>query len=113
MATSVEPPGSEDSVRRVLWSEPDLNTAEPPRWAYFHKPIIVMVMGALMLGTGAVLFLLHSSGVMDAPHSTAPVCLSVGMMFIVVGLVWIPILKDKQRRMGLGARNSIQSLSSG
>uniref|UniRef100_A0A674CRM2 Phosphoinositide interacting regulator of transient receptor potential channels n=1 Tax=Salmo trutta TaxID=8032 RepID=A0A674CRM2_SALTR len=110
--TGEELPRTEDSVRRVLCPELDPNTPEPPRWAYIHKPIIVMVMGALMLGAGAVLILLHSSGVTDTPHATAPVCLSIGMMFVVVGLVWIPILKDKQRRMGLGARSTSRSLSS-
>uniref|UniRef100_A0A8C7F5T5 Phosphoinositide-interacting protein n=1 Tax=Oncorhynchus kisutch TaxID=8019 RepID=A0A8C7F5T5_ONCKI len=100
MASSEELTESSVLGRRVPCPELDPNTPEPPRWAYIHKPIIIMVMGALMLGAGVVLILLHSSGVTDTPHATAPVCLSIGMMFVVVGLVWIPILKDKQRRMG-------------
>ncbi|KAM6951131.1 ribosomal L1 domain-containing protein 1 [Aplochiton taeniatus] len=89
-------PESEDSVRRILC--PNAGPPEPSRWNYFHKPIIVMVLGALMAAVGAVLFLLHSSGVTEAPHATAPACLSIGLMFVVVGLVWIPILKENLRR---------------
>ena len=61
-----------------------------------------MVMGGLMSGVGAVLFLLHYLGVTETPHATAPACLSIGLMFVVVGLVWVPILKEKLRRTGLG-----------
>lgn len=98
----LDPYASDNSMRRTLCPEPGYNTPEPVRWAYFHKPIIAMVMGALMSAVGAVLYLLHSSGVTEAPHGIAPACLSIGLMFMLVGLVWIPILKEKLRRRGLG-----------
>lgn len=90
--------GLEHSTRGTLCPSP-----EPPRWTYFHKPIIAIVMGGLMSGVGVVLFLLHSLGVTETAHATTPACLSIGLMFVVVGLVWVPILKEKLRRTGLGA----------
>ncbi|XP_059180095.1 phosphoinositide-interacting protein-like [Centropristis striata] len=69
-------------------------------WAHLHKAIIVMVMGSLMCAAGGLLFLLQSLGATEAPRSVASACLSIGLMFVVMGLVWIPILKEKQRRKG-------------
>ncbi|XP_032357453.1 phosphoinositide-interacting protein-like [Etheostoma spectabile] len=71
---------------------------DPAGWAHLHKPIIVMVMGSLMSAAGGLLLLLQSVGVTEAYHSVASACLSIGLMFVVMGLVWIPILKEKQRR---------------
>ncbi|XP_072313026.1 phosphoinositide-interacting protein-like [Eucyclogobius newberryi] len=59
--------------------------------AYLHKPVIAMVMGSLMSAAGVLLLLLHTSQVGSA-------CLSIGLMFVMVGLVWIPVLKEKHRR---------------
>jgi hypothetical protein len=57
-----------------------------------------MVMGALMSAAGAALLLLRALGVSEAPHAMVPACLSAGPVFVVLGLVWIPILRQKQRR---------------
>lgn len=92
----------EDSARQTLCPDPHPGAPEPPRWSYFHKPIIAMVMGALMSAVGAVLLLLQSSGATKVSHSVTSACLSIGLMFVVVGLVWIPILKEKLRRKRLG-----------
>lgn len=86
----------DDSGSRSLC--PDPGAAAAPGWAHLHKPIIVMVMGSLMCAAGGLLFLLQSLGVIEASHSVASACLSIGLMFVVMGLVWIPILKEKQRR---------------
>uniref|UniRef100_A0A3Q1JDV4 Phosphoinositide interacting regulator of transient receptor potential channels n=1 Tax=Anabas testudineus TaxID=64144 RepID=A0A3Q1JDV4_ANATE len=83
---------------QTLCPDPRSDTADAPGWAYLHKPIIVIVMGSLMSAAGGLLFLLHSSGVTEASHSVASACLSIGLMFVVMGLVWIPVLKEKQRR---------------
>lgn len=86
------------SGSQILCPDPHAGTAVAPGWAYLHKPIIVMVMGSLMCAVGALLLLLQSLGVTEASGSVASACLSIGLMFVVMGLVWIPILKEKQRR---------------
>lgn len=78
--------------------DPRSSAAVATGWAYLHKPIIVMVMGSLMSAAGGLLFLLQSLGVTEASRSVASACLSIGLMFVVMGLVWIPILKEKHRR---------------
>lgn len=72
-----------------------------PSWAFLHKAIITIIMGSLMFAAGGLLLLLHSSGGNDPSRSVASACLSIGLMFVVVGLVWIPILKEKHRRKRL------------
>lgn len=73
-------------------------SAVAPGRAYLHKPITVMVMGSVMAAAGGLLFLLRSLGVSEASRSVASACMSIGLMFVVMGLVWIPVLKEKQRR---------------
>ncbi|XP_041829902.1 phosphoinositide-interacting protein-like [Melanotaenia boesemani] len=90
---TLPPDGSES-----LCPDPQSAAAMAPGWTYFHKPITAIVMGALMSATGSLLFLIQPSGVTDASRSVASACLSIGLMFVVVGLVWIPILKEKHRR---------------
>uniref|UniRef100_A0A3P9IXV7 Phosphoinositide interacting regulator of transient receptor potential channels n=1 Tax=Oryzias latipes TaxID=8090 RepID=A0A3P9IXV7_ORYLA len=75
---------------------PDAPPAGDPCWTYLHKPITAVVMGSVMGAAGALLLLLHRS--VDAPRSVGSACLSVGLMFVAVGLVWIPVLREKQRR---------------
>ncbi|KAI3364959.1 hypothetical protein L3Q82_001125 [Scortum barcoo] len=88
----------DDSGSQSLCPDPHTGAAAAPGWAYLHKPIIVMVMGSLMSAAGGLLFLLQSLRVTEESRSVASACLSIGLMFVVVGLVWVPILKEKQRR---------------
>lgn len=88
----------DDSGSQSLCPDPHAGAAVAPGWAHLHKPIIVMVMGSLMCAAGGLLFLLQSLGVIESSSSVASACLSIGLMFVVMGLVWIPILKEKQRR---------------
>lgn len=88
----------DDSGSQSLCPDPHSGTAEAPGWAHLHKPIIVIVMGSLTSAAGGLLFLLQSSGVTEASRSVASACLSIGLVFVVMGLVWIPVLKEKQRR---------------
>ncbi|KAK7918684.1 hypothetical protein WMY93_009968 [Mugilogobius chulae] len=76
--------------RQTLFLD-DEYSEDSPGCAYLHKPVIAMVMGSLMSAAGALLLLLHVSQVGSA-------CLSIGLMFVMVGLVWIPVLKEKHRR---------------
>lgn len=93
---AMEPFG--DSGRCALSPHPDSRAAVTPGWAFFHKSIIVIVMGSLMSVVGGLLFLLRSLAVAEVPHSVASACVSIGLMFVAMGLVWIPILKEKRRR---------------
>lgn len=90
---TLHPDGSEG-----LCPDPRTSAAATPSWAYLHKPIIVMVMGSLMSAAGGLLFLLQSLGVAEKTRSVASACLSIGLVFVVMGLVWSPILKEKHRR---------------
>lgn len=87
-----------DGETCVLHLEPDSSAAAMPGCAFLHKSIIVMVMGSLMSAVGGLLFLLRSLADVDVPRSVASACVSIGLMFVVLGLVWIPILKEKRRR---------------
>lgn len=92
--------GAEGFVQNPFHCVREPIPAEPPLWTYYNKPIILAVIGGLALCTGIVFYLLTEFGVSDVPHSVGPVCLSVGVMFIVVALVLLPIIKDKLRRRG-------------
>ncbi|XP_078274438.1 phosphoinositide-interacting protein-like [Rhinoraja longicauda] len=74
---------------------------ELTQWIYYHKPVTVFAIGLLALLAGVILTVLHFIGVLDVPSVLGPVCLSIGLMFMVTGLVWIPIVKEKIRRNGL------------
>lgn len=93
----------------ALCPDRDAVLNEPPLWTYYHKPIIVMIIGGLMLGAGAVTSLLGSFEVTEVPPAIGAVCFSIGLMFLVLGLIWLPIIKDKLRRKGRNVRRrSIQ-----
>lgn len=95
---TMEPIGETSSPDDSGCPDPHTGAAAAPGWAHLHKPIIVMVMGSLMCAAGGLIFLLRSLEVTEAPRSVASACLSIGLMFVAMGLVWIPILKEKQRR---------------
>lgn len=70
----------------------------PLGWAYLHKAITVMAIGCLTSATGGLLYLLRWVGVMEVSTSVASACVSMGLMLVLMGLVWIPVLREKQRR---------------
>ncbi|XP_041133179.1 phosphoinositide-interacting protein-like [Polyodon spathula] len=84
-------------VRRALQPEPVL-AEESSRWVYYHKPIIIMVIGGLLFAAGTVIAFLYFSRVGRVPYALGPVCLSIGLMFLVTGLVWVPVIKQKVRK---------------
>ncbi len=53
-------------------------------------------VGALLFGTGTTLSLLYFTHVGNVPYTLGPLLLSLGLMFLVTGLVWIPVLKQSQ-----------------
>lgn len=87
--------GSAPAGDAGLFLEPQ---QRPPGWAYLHKAITAMVVGCLASASGGLLFLLRWVGVMEASSSVASACVSMGLMLVLVGLVWIPVLREKQRR---------------
>lgn len=104
-----------DSVHQCDLSE-DVSTAlrdpvprNPNCWTYYHKPIFILIAGGLALAAGFVI-ILNSSGLfnsnsthtMPADDELGPLCLSVGLMFAVLGVVWMLIIKENvkhKRRM--------------
>lgn len=108
MSSRLESSYVETNVRTVAFVQNPLwesVPADPPVWTYYHKPIIMMVLGGLVLSIGVVLYLLGMYEVTSVPHAMGPGCLSFGFMFIVVALVWLPLIKDKVRRKGLKLRH--------
>ncbi|XP_041085995.1 phosphoinositide-interacting protein-like [Polyodon spathula] len=86
-------------VRRALQPEPVL-AEESSHWVHYHKPIIIMVIGGLLFAAGTVIAFLYFSRVGRVPYALGPVCLSIGLMFLVTGLVWVPVIKQKIRQKG-------------
>lgn len=70
----------------------------PPAGADLHKAVIVVAVGSLACAAGGLLFLLRRAGAAETSASAASACVSVGLMLVVVGLVWTPILKEEHRR---------------
>ncbi|XP_051878146.1 phosphoinositide-interacting protein-like [Pristis pectinata] len=67
-------------------------------WVYYHKPVTVFVIGVFALLAGVILTILYFIRLVEVPYVLGPVCLSIGLMFMVTGLVWIPIVKEKIRQ---------------
>lgn len=93
---------SEDVTQQTV-STPDLDPVhrDPSYWLYYHKPIFMLIAGGLALAAGFVI-ILNSSGLltsnftdtMPVDDEMGPLCLSVGLMFAVFGVVWTLIIKE-------------------
>ncbi|XP_070837802.1 phosphoinositide-interacting protein-like [Chaetodon trifascialis] len=66
----------------------------PSCWLLFFKPIAAIGVGTLLFGSGTTWSLLYFTQVGNVPYLLGPLLLSVGLMFLVTGLVWIPMLKQ-------------------
>ncbi|XP_029294010.1 phosphoinositide-interacting protein-like [Cottoperca gobio] len=60
----------------------------------YFKPIMAISVGTLLFGSGTALSLLYFTQMGNVPYLLGPLFLSVGLMFLVTGLVWIPVLKQ-------------------
>ncbi|NXY50896.1 PIRT protein, partial [Ceuthmochares aereus] len=81
-------------------SESVWTTASRSRWDIYHKPITVMSVGAAVFLLGIVItslscFLTKNKNVYKM---CGPALLSLGLMLLVCGLVWIPIIRKKQKQ---------------
>ncbi|NWH59920.1 PIRT protein, partial [Geococcyx californianus] len=70
------------------------------KWDIYHKPIIVMSVGAVIFLLGIVItslpcILVNNKNVYKM---CGPALLSLGLMLLVCGLVWIPIIRKKQKQ---------------
>ncbi|KAK5855606.1 hypothetical protein PBY51_007269 [Eleginops maclovinus] len=68
----------------------------PSCWRLYFRPILAIGVGALLFGSGTALSLLYFTQTAGVPYLLGPLLLSVGLMFLVTGLVWIPVLKQSQ-----------------
>lgn len=71
-----------------------LAVGAPSRRLLFFKPILAIGVGTLLFGSGTTWSLLYFTQVGRVPYLLGPLLLSVGLMFLVTGLIWIPMLKQ-------------------
>ncbi|NWY46972.1 PIRT protein, partial [Sylvia atricapilla] len=81
-------------------SESMWTSASRSKWDIYHKPVIVVSVGAAIFLFGTVItslscFLTHNKNVYKM---SGPAFLSLGLMLLVCGLVWIPIIRKKQKQ---------------
>uniref|UniRef100_A0A670JLH4 Uncharacterized protein n=1 Tax=Podarcis muralis TaxID=64176 RepID=A0A670JLH4_PODMU len=74
---------------------------EQSNWVYYNKPLTLIAIGLLVFLSGIGLSALHLVHTVDVPSALGPVCLSIGLMFFVTGMVWLPIIKHALRHDGL------------
>ncbi|XP_062447757.1 phosphoinositide-interacting protein [Rhea pennata] len=76
-------------------------TSEPrSKWDIYRKPITVVSVGAAVFLFGVVITSLSciQSKNKDIYKMCGPAFLSMGLMLLVCGLVWIPIIRKKQKQ---------------
>ncbi|NWZ41505.1 PIRT protein, partial [Brachypodius atriceps] len=81
-------------------SESVWTSASRSKWDIYHKPVIVVSVGAAVFLLGTVItslscFLTRNKNVYKM---SGPAFLSLGLMLLVCGLVWIPIIRKKQKQ---------------
>ncbi|XP_053566391.1 phosphoinositide-interacting protein [Bombina bombina] len=68
-------------------------------WDVYQKPIVIMSIGGAFLLLGIILTVFYFID-KDLPVSRmfGPVALSIGLMVLIVGLVWVPIIRKKRKQ---------------
>ncbi|XP_066473933.1 phosphoinositide-interacting protein [Tiliqua scincoides] len=88
-------------------SESTWNAAPRNKWDIYHKPVIVLSVGGAVFLFGVAitsLTCLTTSNVNNTITTKkvfklcGPAFLSLGLMLLVCGLVWIPIIRKKLRQ---------------
>uniref|UniRef100_A0A3P8Z907 Phosphoinositide-interacting protein n=1 Tax=Esox lucius TaxID=8010 RepID=A0A3P8Z907_ESOLU len=72
-----------------------------PCWYYFARPLLAILIGGVLFSSGTALSLLYFTQVGNVPYLLGPVFLSVGLMFLVTGLVWVPVVKQRLEHKAL------------
>lgn len=77
-----------------IWTSEPQNTCE-----VYHKPIIVMSVGGAFFILGSITTGLFFAQITKKTcNILGPAFLSIGIMFLIFGLVWFPILKEKRQK---------------
>ncbi|XP_049632951.1 phosphoinositide-interacting protein [Suncus etruscus] len=84
-------------------SESVWTTTPRSNWDIYRKPIIIMSVGGTILLFGVVITCLAYTLNLDPTSRNVlkmigPAFLSLGLMMLVCGLVWVPIIKKKQKQ---------------
>uniref|UniRef100_A0A8B9P4S6 Uncharacterized protein n=1 Tax=Apteryx owenii TaxID=8824 RepID=A0A8B9P4S6_APTOW len=88
------------SVRVEINELNPVTSTESP-WCYYSKPVTLIVVGGMLVVSSIVIGTIHFTKYADVPYALGPVCLSIGLMFLVTGIVWIPIVNQTVRYKGL------------
>ncbi|XP_042198485.1 phosphoinositide-interacting protein-like [Callorhinchus milii] len=81
-------------------------------WEIYHKPIIVMSIGGAFFLVGCVLTGLYFADITKKTCNVlGPAALSIGLMFLVYGLVWVPIIKEKRQQKSISKFYRNQKMS--
>uniref|UniRef100_W5NMJ5 Phosphoinositide interacting regulator of transient receptor potential channels n=1 Tax=Lepisosteus oculatus TaxID=7918 RepID=W5NMJ5_LEPOC len=68
-------------------------------WETYQKPIIVMSAGGAILLSGIILSSMYfADKYRNATEFLGPAFLSIGLMILVFGLVWVPIIREKRKQ---------------
>ncbi|XP_011725682.1 phosphoinositide-interacting protein [Macaca nemestrina] len=83
-------------------SESVWTTTPRSNWEIYRKPIVIMSVGGAILLFGVVITCLAytlklSKNNLSILKMVGPGFLSLGLMMLVCGLVWVPIIKKKQK----------------
>lgn len=86
-------------------SESVWNATPRSKWDVYHKPVIVLSVGGAVFLFGVAVTSLTcltitktNSTAKKAFKLSGPAFLSLGLMLLVCGLVWIPIIRKKLRQ---------------
>ncbi|XP_061867114.1 phosphoinositide-interacting protein-like [Colius striatus] len=81
-------------------SESVWTSASRSKWEIYHKPVIVVSVGAAVFLFGTVITSLSCIQIKNRKvyKMCGPAFLSLGLMLLVCGLVWIPIIRKKQKQ---------------
>ncbi|KAM4664355.1 phosphoinositide-interacting protein [Discoglossus pictus] len=77
-----------------LWTN-----AHRSAWDIYQKPIIIMSIGGAFFLLGVILTAIYFvNKTLLISRMFGPVALSIGLMVLVVGLVWVPIIRKKRKQ---------------
>ncbi|XP_064350992.1 phosphoinositide-interacting protein [Camelus dromedarius] len=84
-------------------SESVWTTGPRSNWEIYRKPIVIMSVGGAILLFGVVITCLAytlklGEKSLNVLKMIGPAFLSLGLMMMVCGLVWVPIIKKKQKQ---------------